>query len=329
MTLMCMGMGFFSVMMTSALMYRTYPIQPVVKAVDASSPTPDTHFNVHYDTVIRTPQFWKLWFIFAGLSSSGLATISVSKTMIKEIFVHHYPLIVTGAFTSACVMVFSVANLFGRLYWSSLSDRVGRKKIMSLFTLASVPLYLAIPATISCLPYTHSVLPLVVFVSTSFIIFSFFGGIYSVTPAYETDLFGPKYFGTTHGRMLTASAFGALSGPIVLAKLREMSEIAAIKDLSIRLDPSVFLEHFGAPISQLDTLISTKVVTIHSLLHLLPDAIDPTPFLYNTTMYAAASVVSLTVIAALTINPVDPRFHEKLPSLPTPPIIKAEKKTLE
>jgi MFS family permease len=232
--------------------------------------------------------------------------------MIADIFVNQYPLIVTGGFTSACVMAFSVANLFGRLYWSSLSDRVGRLNIFKLFTLASVPLYLSIPLICSYLPYTTSAIPLAVFLASSSIIFSFFGGIYSVCPAFESDLFGSKYFGAIHGRMLTASAFGAISGPIVLAKLREMSEISAIKDLASKVSPDLFLERFGAPISNLDSLISTKVVTISELLSILPsDVIDPSPFLYNTTMYTAATLVSLAAIITFSIRPVDPKYYEK------------------
>jgi MFS family permease len=181
-----------------------------------------------------------------------MATISVAKTMIGDLFVQQYPLIVTGAFTSACVMGFSVANLFGRLYWSYLSDRVGRPKIIKLFTLASVPLYLLIPCTVISLSYTTSPLPLVVFLACSSTIISFFGGIYSVCPAYESDLFGSKYFGAIHGRMLTASAFGAIVGPVVLARLRQYSEFSAMRDLAAKLDPSLFLERFCAPIYELE-----------------------------------------------------------------------------
>jgi len=38
-------------------------------------------------------------------------------------------------------------------------------------------------------------------------------------PAFEADMFGPKYMGAAHGFMLTASSFGALAGPTAMAYL--------------------------------------------------------------------------------------------------------------
>lgn len=326
-TLMCMGASFFVCMATSSLLFRTYPTpapqqiaHPVQSpATAAANATPAavtsgaTAFNVHFQDAMRTPQFWQVWVVFASLATAGMATISVAKTMIGDLFVQQYPLIVTGAFTSACVMGFSVANLFGRLYWSSLSDRVGRPTIIKLFTLASVPLYLTIPATVASLAYTTSPLPLVVFLAASSAIISFFGGIYSVCPAYESDLFGSKYFGAIHGRMLTASAFGAIVGPVVLAKLRQYSELSAIRDLAAKLDPAAFLERFGAPISELEALMETKVVTINTLLPLCPaGTLDPTPFLYDSTMYFAATIVAIASVVSFFIRPVNAKYHEKI-----------------
>jgi len=154
--------------------------------------------------------------------------------MISELFAHQYPLIITSGFTSACVMILSFSNLFGRLFWSSLSDYLGRRTIYTTFTIVSVPLYLSLPLIVTYwLPYTTSVLPLAAFITSSCIIVTFFGGVYSVTPAYETDLFGSKYFGAIHGLMLTASSVGAIFGPVALAKLRELSKLKEIKKISI------------------------------------------------------------------------------------------------
>lgn len=41
---------------------------------------------------------------------------------------------------------------------------------------------------------------------------SMMGGVYAILPAYEADLFGTRFSGAVHGRMLLFSSAAALSG---------------------------------------------------------------------------------------------------------------------
>jgi len=68
-----------------------------------------------------------------------------------------------SAFASSYVMALSAANLAGRVGWASLSDKVGRKAMFTLFTAGSVPLYFAIPACVNAVVAEPSVQPLAVF----------------------------------------------------------------------------------------------------------------------------------------------------------------------
>ena len=65
----------------------------------------------------------------------------------------------------------------------------------------------------------------------------------------------------------------------------------AINDLVAVIEPQKFLEKFGAPIEQLDQLVCQN--GYHSrLMEIVPEGtIDPTPSLYNTTMYRHGWVV--------------------------------------
>ncbi len=47
------------------------------------------------------------------------------------------------------------------------------------------------------------------------LIFSMYGGAFATIPAYIGDLFGTKYVGGIHGRMLTAWSVAAAFGPLV------------------------------------------------------------------------------------------------------------------
>ena len=53
----------------------------------------------------------------------------------------------------------------------------------------------------------------------------------ALTPAYEADLFGSKYVGAIHGRMLLYCSAAALAGPALLLNLRSYSEKNFILDL--------------------------------------------------------------------------------------------------
>ena len=52
---------------------------------------------------------------------------------------------------------------------------------------------------------------------------SFYGGLFSVLPAYLADVFGQKHVGAIHGRVLTAWSAAGLAGPSLLAALRQRS----------------------------------------------------------------------------------------------------------
>jgi len=132
--------------------------------------------NVHIDNVMKTPQFWQLWTTFSCIAGAGVGVISVAKTMMSEIFANALPLIVTGTFASAFIMAISAANLGGRVFWATMSDKIGRKAVFAIFTGVSIPLYFAIPYYVGMVTSEPSVLPLALFYGSSLSIISFFGG---------------------------------------------------------------------------------------------------------------------------------------------------------
>ena len=85
-------------------------------------------------------------------------------------------------------------------------------------------------------------------------------------------------------------------------------------DLLSKVDPSRFHEVFGTDLSQAQTLIEAKTLTITKLMTIMPPGtLDPSPFIYNKTMYAMASLVSVGAALHFMVKPVDPKFFEKSP----------------
>ena len=57
-------------------------------------------------------------------------------------------------------------------------------------------------------------------------------------------------------------------------------------------------------------LIEAKSVTIARLMEIAPvGTVDPTPFLYNSTMYAMAGMLSVALVSNALLRPVHPKFH--------------------
>jgi hypothetical protein len=137
--------------------------------------------------------------------------------------------------------------------------------------------------------------PLVAFYSGSVLTITFYGGVFSVLPAYIADLFGQKYAGAIHGKALTAWATSAVAGPMGLAYLRSHAYQNAIEDLLQTIeghDASALERSFGVSVNDdasIQNMINAKTLTIEKLMELTPPGtVDPTPYLYNTTLYVAA-----------------------------------------
>lgn len=97
-----------------------------------------------------------------------------------------------------------------------------------------------------------------------------------------------------------------------LAYLRSYSYDNALQDLLHTVDvhdASAFERSFGVSISDKDaiqTLTDAKTLTIEKLMELAPTGtVDPTPFLYDTTCYVAAGLMSVAALSNLAIRPLN------------------------
>lgn len=159
---------------------------------------------------------------------------------------------------------------------------------------------------INVMPY------LLTFYAGSVLAITFYGGIFSILPAYIADLFGQKHAGAIHGKSLTAWAASAVVGPMGLACLRSYSQENSIQDLLSTInshDATALERSFGCSIhdkATIEKLIDAKTLTIEKLMELSPPGtVDPTPFLYDSTCYVAAGLMSLAFLSNLATRPLD------------------------
>ncbi|MCG8639457.1 MAG: OFA family MFS transporter [Desulfobacterales bacterium] len=301
-----LGIVYFVVMIIAAFQYR---VPREGWKPEGWEPPPAksgmvTQNNVHIDQVLKTPQFYLLWIVLCFNVTAGIGVIGVAKTMINEIFGDL--LIVTAAFAGTYVLMISVFNMVGRFFWASTSDFIGRKNTYHCFFVLGTILYCTIPFWAGMGGTTA----LIGFYIVTMIIFTMYGGGFATIPAYLADIFGTMHVGGIHGRLLTAWSTAGVLGPFAITYLRDLSRNNAITDLVAQIDPAFFAERFGAPVSQLRELVDANTVTIANLMEIAPaGTIDPTPTLYNTTMYAMAALLVIAFFANLMVRPVASRHH--------------------
>lgn len=269
--------------------------------------------NVSVDTVMKTPQYWLLGTTFFAMATGGMGMLSVAKPMVGDIFSSSLPGVVTASFASSYLLAISSGNLGGRLAWAALSDRIGRRNTFHLFTLGSIPLYLGVPYMVDYVVESKNAAVLGGFVASTTLAVSIMGGTYAIMPAYESDLFGSKYVGANHGRFLLWSTAAALAGPSLLLALRSRSEQAALEGLLQNVDPARFHGAFGAPLDRAQELIEAKSLTISRLMEIMPEGTpDPSPFVYDTTMYAMTGLMGVAALSHALVRPADPKYYEPI-----------------
>ena len=155
-----------------------------------------------------------------------------------------------------------------------------------------------------------AVLWLIYFYAVTMIIFTMYGGGFATIPAYLADIFGTRYVGGIHGRLLTAWSTAGVLGPLAITSLRDSASATAINDLATTVDPAAFQATFGAGLDQLQTLVDQNTVTIANLMEIAPaGTIDPTSSLYNTTMYLMAALLAVALLSNALMRPVDSKHH--------------------
>ncbi|MDD5277580.1 MAG: OFA family MFS transporter [Methylovulum sp.] len=207
-----MGGLYFLSMCIGALTIRTPPqnwqpagwVPPVVQNKMISQN------HVHIDQALKTPQFYLLWLVLCLNVTAGIGVLGQASVMIQEMFKGA----VTPAAAAGFVGLLSLFNMGGRFFWSSSSDFIGRKNTYFIFFTLGIALYAAIPSI-------GAAGNMGLFILFYAVILSMYGGGFATIPAYLADIFGTKYVGGIHGRLLTAWSTAGVLGPVLVNYIRE------------------------------------------------------------------------------------------------------------
>ena len=234
-TFAVLGAVYFVFMTAGAFGYRVPPSgwQLDGAAPHAAKTAMITRGQVDFRNAHKTPQFWLLWAVLCLNVSAGIGVIGMASPMLQEIFggsLIGVPEIsftalddeqrrAVAAIAAGFAGLLSLFNIGGRIFWASLSDKIGRQTTYVVFFALGIALYAAAP-------WTAHLGSQALFVLCFAVIVSMYGGGFATIPAYLADIFGTQFVGAIHGRLLTAWATAGIIGPVVVNYVRE-AQIAA------------------------------------------------------------------------------------------------------
>ena len=193
-----------------------------------------TRRHVHLSKAWKTPQFWAIWGVLCLNVSAGIGVLAMASPMFQEVFGGKLLGVEVGAgglspeqkgtiaaIAAGLVGLLSLFNSLGRIFWASLSDKLGRKNTYYVFFLLGILLYCLLPT------FGH-LGAVVLFVATACLILSMYGGGFATVPAYLADIFGTQMVGAIHGRLLTAWSVAGVIGPVLIASLRDFEKAQGV-----------------------------------------------------------------------------------------------------
>jgi OFA family oxalate/formate antiporter-like MFS transporter len=157
--------------------------------------------------IIAMPQFYLLWLQLFVNVIGGITIISNAVIILTDL---------TSVSAAAIAPLFGLVSIFnalGRLFWGSVSDRIGcNKTFAAMFAIQAVTLFL--------LSDVHDLT--LALAATSVVLFCCGGG-FGTMPSFNAGCFGTKYMGLNYALILTAWGFAALVGPILVARAKDVT----------------------------------------------------------------------------------------------------------
>jgi OFA family oxalate/formate antiporter-like MFS transporter len=156
--------------------------------------------NYKVKEMMKTKSFYLVWLSYMFACMPGLLVIGLAKDIGTELVMLD-PLVAANA-----VALIALFNAGGRLVWGTVSDILGRVRVVSImFFLTAIPLL--VMSTVQ--------MNLVLFFICLAAIASSFGGFLAVYPTITSDFFGVKTLGANYGIVYQAYGVAALVGPII------------------------------------------------------------------------------------------------------------------
>jgi OFA family oxalate/formate antiporter-like MFS transporter len=152
-------------------------------------------------------QFYILWLLLFLNVTAGIALISNLSVMAQDACA------VTAVTAGTVIFVSSLFNGLGRIFWASLSDKIGRKAVFAILFGTQIPLFFILP----------QITNIILFSVIACYILACYGGGFASMPAYAADTFGAANMGQIYGKILLAWAAAGAVGPMLMEYIKKSS----------------------------------------------------------------------------------------------------------
>jgi OFA family oxalate/formate antiporter-like MFS transporter len=205
-TLSTLGIIFLVVVVAASQLLKNPPAGYVPAGWTPPETAAVTKESFSTGQMLKTPQFYSIWLMYFFGCLAGLMIIGQTSPIGQEIAGY------SAATAALAVMLLSIFNGAGRIFWGRISDALGRMKtLFIMFTLCGVAMLLY--NVIGAFPPYY-------WIGVA-IVGACFGGYLALFPAITADFFGTKNIGANYGFVFMAYGVGGLLGPQFAARVLE------------------------------------------------------------------------------------------------------------
>ncbi|KAG0233619.1 major facilitator superfamily domain-containing protein [Mortierella sp. GBAus27b] len=215
-----LGCCYFAIMFLCCLVFRVPPPGFIVNGLDIyrnrvnengdveaynagkDHGVQDPSMNLSLIDSIFSRDYRLIYLMFFGNSIAGLVFLSRLTNIITDIFGKD------ANTASTIVSINGGFNLAGRLFFSSMSDRLGRKNCYVIMLVCQVVALASLPTLMQQQNYPA-------FLALIWILTACYGGGFGTIPAFLCDMFGPTNIGALHGIILTAWSIAGVGGGLI------------------------------------------------------------------------------------------------------------------
>lgn len=199
---------FFLVAMLIAAQQLNNPPKDYNLAQSVSAKKNENEIHLTFAEAIRMPQFYILWLTLFINITAGIALISNLSPLAQS------QVGLTAVMAGTLVLVTALFNGFGRIFWSTISDKLGRKNTFLLIIATQVPLFFLLPGITNVWLFG---------IFCCWILLCYGGG-FGTMPSFAADTFGSKNLGGIYGPLLTAWGAAAVVGPMIMEYIKQASD---------------------------------------------------------------------------------------------------------
>jgi OFA family oxalate/formate antiporter-like MFS transporter len=265
-TFLILGIIFFLAIIFGAQFMRPAPLN--YKPRNWNPTTHESKITSKYEytsvEMIRTYQFWFLWFAYFSGCTAGLLIIMNVMNLWQSFAILNTPftasIIHKDSFSeiisrgAEAIIIVSILNASGRIIWGKISDIIGRKNTLMIMFLYCALIMFSLNSFGTYILFIFGV------ASVGFC----FGGYLAQFPAITADYFGVKNIGANYGWMYTAYGAGGLLGPYIAPKL--MKVIQNVQYEAVEKTGTITLSNYEAGSYLVSFIIAGSMCVIAAIL---------------------------------------------------------------